>query len=532
MTELDSVDRLQSWIRQTPNRNAISVAARAVLRALPSSLDQIAKQSSTSFSEQSLSSFRGLASIFSFILNPQHSRDYLEDASLSAFRSSTFLSDAIAYLCKSTYSEFSHSEWSVAQSILLVVGQAHQASQSSQQLKEIFQDIEFLSDGGSPERLVSQPLWGKTRPKDAAESWLRAKSVLLERHNEHWHVWTDWYDQRLDGVQANEQAELQVALLPSEIWESGPNHINTEIEAIWQSRAQTSPTDLPDLHKILGHDELRIAISDFDYEDLSSLMMIVPFESDFPNDPDGVYFEDSRNFIEAIRGIIRDLESDIFDRQSNMDPRLSRYLQRYFKELSLDQEHIRPARLFDLSKTLHDILLDDDLIGSLDQHVVHQIERMLDYSREVLRGSFAGALSRMMLIENVAPLNEAELEEAIDDFESLSLSVINREWDMLPPPSDEVIAIISDLRDEIHEVKSARDLSASQVTTDRRHKQLVRKVKVGVSTVLRFILKSISSASEYHASINLPKDAVDAVNQKVSSEIMQNPTLKKFMRKA
>lgn len=518
---------INEWINETLSRNAIGIGSRVAFRSLPSGLEYNLRERPLAFSEYSLATFRGLITLIAASSNPSLDRGALESTSFAAFKTSTFVSDSVAYLCKSIYSDLNHAQWSVQQSIELVLSRSHSIDAH---LDEIVQDIDLLQRGGSHQDLWSAPLWRESWPTDYSSKWDQSKAKFGDLDGEEWNFWIDWYENILGGNKRNTSLNEKVALLPNDLWEAGAARANFEIMRLVRSAKHHDEPVEREYSEILGRDELKIAISDFDYEHLSSLMKVVPFDTDFDTAKDGIYAEDSRHFIEAIKGIVGDLNSEIDSRQNNIDPRLLRYLSRFFDEISLDIDKIRPARLFDLSKTIHDIILDDFVVASLSEHLVHQIERLLDYCREIIRISFAGVLTRMMIVDDVAPLTPSELDIAIADFEELSDSIIERRWRELPPPSQEAIAIISDLRDEISEVKMARDLSENNSTRNRRNLQLTRKVKVGVSTVLRYTLKAVLSTSSFHDEPALRDDAIKAVNEKVRSELLENPTIRRFLR--
>jgi hypothetical protein len=86
-------------------------------------------------------------------------------------------------------------------------------------------------------------------PPDIAAAWSRLKALLLARADEHWEVWTEWYEDRLAGRPADRDLELARVLLPDELWKQGPKAVNSEIRRlIDESRHKVDPPDpLPDL---------------------------------------------------------------------------------------------------------------------------------------------------------------------------------------------------------------------------------------------------------------------------------------------
>ena len=86
--------------------------------------------------------------------------------------------------------------------------------------------------------LLATPLWpaGVDIPDWAQANWPLLKERLLDRENEQWQVWTDWYDALLhppanDTGRAEEQVEQARirALLPEALWQQGPAAANAAI---------------------------------------------------------------------------------------------------------------------------------------------------------------------------------------------------------------------------------------------------------------------------------------------------------------
>lgn len=109
------------------------------------------------------------------------------------------------------------------------------------------QDIRFLLEAGSPDRLVTQPLWANEAPAEIMEQWSAMKSALLSRDDENWWVWTTWYDERLRGAPVNFDLELEKALIPDEVWKMGPADANAEIAKLMEKYAPIETAKEPEL---------------------------------------------------------------------------------------------------------------------------------------------------------------------------------------------------------------------------------------------------------------------------------------------
>ena len=92
------------------------------------------------------------------------------------------------------------------------------------------------------------------------------KYRLLAQKGEHWEVWTNWYDARLDPSKripcySPPVPELERArvLLPNELWEKGPAAVNAEIKRLIEehecSKAPDRPEPLPGAQFIITPEE-------------------------------------------------------------------------------------------------------------------------------------------------------------------------------------------------------------------------------------------------------------------------------------
>lgn len=90
-------------------------------------------------------------------------------------------------------------------------------------------DRAAIDAGSSFVSLAAAPLWPDGgMPDDLRKDWERLKSALLSL-NEDWDVWTDWYEARLEGAEANEALEVARVTLPEALWQQGPKAVNGEI---------------------------------------------------------------------------------------------------------------------------------------------------------------------------------------------------------------------------------------------------------------------------------------------------------------
>ena len=90
---------------------------------------------------------------------------------------------------------------------------------------------------------MSFPLWvDRIEPVWSTREWSDIKNHFAKYPEEHWHVWTEWWEDRRDGKPYNIEMEREIVLIPDEDWQRGPAHVNPMIAEI---RAQYAAQDVP-----------------------------------------------------------------------------------------------------------------------------------------------------------------------------------------------------------------------------------------------------------------------------------------------
>ena len=101
-------------------------------------------------------------------------------------------------------------------------------------MAEILNDISKLSENMPVETISRLPLWSSGVPKWVQRNWNELEKYLIGR-DEHWQVWTEWYEDRLYGLghvgncPVIEALEYERIRIPDEDWDKGPKHINALI---------------------------------------------------------------------------------------------------------------------------------------------------------------------------------------------------------------------------------------------------------------------------------------------------------------
>jgi hypothetical protein len=93
-----------------------------------------------------------------------------------------------------------------------------------------WEDVRRLENGGDTQSLLMQPLWLTPLAQYVGDDWRNLSARLLGRSDEHWGVWTDWYEARLaGGGDLSERNEIARVSLPNEVWARGAADVNASI---------------------------------------------------------------------------------------------------------------------------------------------------------------------------------------------------------------------------------------------------------------------------------------------------------------
>lgn len=106
-------------------------------------------------------------------------------------------------------------------------------------------DIRLLLKGISPIQLATKPLWQGLPPFWYDLAWPDLKTKLLKLDN-HWEVWTDWYEARVSGARSNRRLEIARLSLEEAAWSGGPEAVNSLILELYEKdKSPPNPPDSP-----------------------------------------------------------------------------------------------------------------------------------------------------------------------------------------------------------------------------------------------------------------------------------------------
>ena len=252
--EIKDAEDLERWLEGREKRDAVIIAARTALRAVPALVHDprsalivpslramaapwVAATCSTHGAEDSLRSAALSASRSALSAADSASRS----AALSAARSARSAADSAADSARSARSAADSTTYSTTYSA------AYSAAYSalSASYASVEADALVLVDGLFWKPNGQAVLWLAPPYRDFDQLWSKLKSDLLAREGENWQVWTDWYEARLRRDPVNCELELARVLEPTEEDWADPVRANArlaEIEARFAKRTRgTAP---------------------------------------------------------------------------------------------------------------------------------------------------------------------------------------------------------------------------------------------------------------------------------------------------
>ncbi len=109
----------------------------------------------------------------------------------------------------------------------------------------VSRDANFIVSGGTAQALSSERLWPDGEPRWIAEQMHSLREALPP--DDDWFVWTDWYQDRVEGLSDPEEIELVFATVPDKQREAGPAAANRWIKERLEELARKKPIVPPKL---------------------------------------------------------------------------------------------------------------------------------------------------------------------------------------------------------------------------------------------------------------------------------------------
>jgi TIR domain len=232
MADIKSQEDLEKWLEGKPVEVSRVIALRCALRVLPL-VTGLNNRNKKLFLNVMLPVFRCMSSTYAISFAPpkdENFKVYASAAQASVVFASAYPA-AFAALAASANSSTAFAAYALA------VGSAPYFYASADIWKCVEVDCAALENGINTIELAHSPLWRSRTLKWFSKANADLKTALLPL-NRDWDVWTRWFDDRVNGVKADEILEMRRVQIESADWDKGAAHVNALIRKMEEERAE------------------------------------------------------------------------------------------------------------------------------------------------------------------------------------------------------------------------------------------------------------------------------------------------------
>ena len=252
MAKITTKDQLRTWLADKPADIAVAIGTRVALRVVPAVCHYVGANPAKHATEIILPIFCCVTGPWFECMWPNRTMPYYSFSSKTDSgppgqlntRAAFGASHAAFHACYSRSDASSPADYSVS-----AAEWANKTSYADANFiwAEITADADVVETGLSSDIVMRRPLWNSDIPEWVSTNWEMLRSSLLDL-DENWHVWTDWYEDRLRGANQLEsralieELELKRIQALSTHSREGPSVVNATIARLEiEYRAKTPP---------------------------------------------------------------------------------------------------------------------------------------------------------------------------------------------------------------------------------------------------------------------------------------------------
>jgi TIR domain len=265
MVDINSREQLTAWLRRQTGEVSRMLSVRWTLRALP----MLVLYRGDLLSDLVLPTFRVVAVSWAGVKYPSHEMDWNADAArataaraFGAAARAALVADAIlgsdaaiiraavafgARAFAAAADNDSDARAFAAATGARAFATVATTTAAAAYWSAIAADATRSEGGVAASIIADSPLWPNDPPGELLSMWQQLKAQL-NADKQGWHVWTDWYEARLEGRVREEERELAYVRIDSGLWDQGSAIVNDEIKRLLGmcSSPTESPSVLPE----------------------------------------------------------------------------------------------------------------------------------------------------------------------------------------------------------------------------------------------------------------------------------------------
>lgn len=319
--------------------------------------------------------------------------------------------------------------------------------------------------------------------------WPQVKAAWQKR-GPGWQFWIDWYEGYLTGKPLNPKMLEEIALIPSEDWDKGADHVNGEILKIVDSYRPKAPT----LQSILSSEILEAALVDFSFDEMSGFMTMVSFPQDLEYLNDPVRLKETLRDAETLIASLQTFDAMAAGeagRRQGASPVLA-LSNSILGELNraYAQGELRVGLLVEYGASMQRMSVREETIAGLGDDLAPMLQQNVKRLQALLRRHFAKGLLRLQPLETLtlAPTDKPMdlLKELESGLEAFTRAGQKSGFALKPEEVAELKNVLSLVRDLAHGAMTA---THPDIRRDQE-KQLAQQVGLFALTLSRLALRT------------------------------------------